>query len=313
MKRALLIGINDYDNFNSLNGCVNDVLALESLLSHHANSSLNFECRPLVTKADCTRANVRQQIDALFSPGAEVALFYFAGHGVALDGDVAIVTADATDGDMGIKLGEIIGKVRATEAIIILDCCFAGNAGGAPLLAKNVTMLPQGTSCLLATRGDQTAEESPDDRGLFSTYLCAALDGGAADVLGKVTAAGMYAYLSESFGAWQQRPMFKANVDKLHEIRLCAPAVPVEHLRRLPEFFRHPTDDLALDPSFEPDALPKHPTNESIFAILQECRAAKLVEPVGASHLYYAAMNSKACRLTPLGKHYWHLASQKRL
>src|SRR5947209_14326513 len=40
---------------------------------------------------------------------------------------------------------------------------------------------------------------------------CGALDGGAADVLGKVTVASVYAYLSETFGPWDQRPTFKAD------------------------------------------------------------------------------------------------------
>ena len=43
--------------------------------------------------------------------------------------------------------------------------------------------------------------------------------------------------------------------------------------------------------------------------LLQRCRAAKLVEPVGEDHMYYAAMNSRSCALTPLGRHYWRMAS----
>jgi hypothetical protein len=57
-----------------------------------------------------------------------------------------------------------------------------------------------------------------------------------------------------------------------------------------------------LDRSFESTAEPSHPEHEAIFAILQKCRAAKLVEPVGEQHMYYAAMNSKSCRLTPAWK-----------
>ena len=128
-----------------------------------------------------------------------------------------------------------------------------------------------------------------------------------------MTLAGIYAYLSESFGPWDQRPTFKANLDRLHELRLCSPAVPIRELRRLPEFFPQPDQVFALDPSYEPEAEPKHPEHEAIFAILQRCRAAKLVEPVGADHMYFAAMESKGCRLTPLGKHYWRMAGQGRL
>jgi hypothetical protein len=54
-------------------------------------------------------------------------------------------------------------------------------------------------------------------------------------------------------------------------------------------------------------------TKVADFAILQQCRAARLVEPVGAEHIYYAAMERKSCRLTPLGRHYWALAKEKRI
>jgi hypothetical protein len=38
-----------------------------------------------------------------------------------------------------------------------------------------------------------------------------------------------------------------------------------------------------------------------------------LVEPVGAEHMYFAAIESKACRLTLLGRHYWHVAEDGRM
>jgi MTH538 TIR-like domain (DUF1863) len=50
-----------------------------------------------------------------------------------------------------------------------------------------------------------------------------------------------------------------------------------------------------------------------IFGIFQKCRAAKLVEPVGTDHLYFAEMQSKACQLTALGKLYHLMAKEGRL
>jgi len=32
-----------------------------------------------------------------------------------------------------------------------------------------------------------------------------------------------------------------------------------------------------------------------------------LVEPVGAEHMYFAAIESKSCALTAVGRHYWNL------
>jgi len=317
MKRALLIGIDDYDQMTALHGCVNDVNAIFPLLSRNEDDSPNFQCQTKTTATErVDRRNLIEAVDALFGPGADVALLYFAGHGEAASNDVILVTQDGNTSDPGVSLSSILGKVqssRVAEVVIILDCCFSGGAGGVPQLGSDVATLRHGVSLLSASRGDQTAAETTGDHGLFSTYLCGALEGGAADVLGKVTVANLYAYLSESFGPWDPRPMFKANVDRLHEIRFCSPAVPLVELRRLPEFFSDANAELPLDPSYEPTVEPRHPDHEAVFAVLQKCRAAKLVEPVGAEHMYFAAMRSTACRLTPLGRLYWGMGKQDRL
>lgn len=250
------------------------------------------------------------------SPGADVGLLYFAGHGSSVKNDVLLATQDGTSIEPGLAVSTILGKAQTSpfrEIIMILDYCFSGGAGGGPQLGPDVALMRNGLALLTASRADQTAAETAAGRGLFSFYLCGALEGGAADVLGKITVAGLYAYLSESFGPWDQRPTFKSNLDRLHELRICAPAVPLDELRRLPGIFTNSSVDLPLDPSYEPDAQPRHPEHEEIFGILQRCRGAKLVVPVGSDHMYYAAVESKACRLTPLGKHYWRLAKQDRI
>jgi hypothetical protein len=123
----------------------------------------------------------------------------------------------------------------------------------------------------------------------------------------------VYAYVDQSLGAWEQRPLFKALVSKLIPLRSCTPVIPLDVLRSLPKYFSAAETELALDPSFEPDAEPHHPGNEKIFSQLQKFRAARLVVPVGEEHLYYAAINSRSCKLTPLGQFYWSLANSGRL
>jgi len=317
MKRALLIGIDNYDNFNDLGGCVNDVNALEPLLSRSEDNSPNFDCQKRTSATGgVTRDELLDDLDALFAGGAEIAVLYFAGHGDGSGTDVALVTKDGTGGTPGITFSEVLAKVFTSsvgEVIVILDCCFAGAGGGIPQLGTTATALRSGVSILAASRGDQTAAETTSGRGLFSTYLCGALEGGAADVVGKVTVAGLYSYLDESFGAWDQRPMFKTHVDRLHVIRACNPAVPLPELRQINELF--PTADhlFQLDPSYEPEAEPRNPDHEAVFKTLQSYRAAKLLDPVGGEHMFFAAMNSAGCRLTPLGRHYWHMASEGRI
>jgi hypothetical protein len=315
MKRALLVGIDDYDRFGGLNSCVKDVNALEALLSRNEDNSPNFDCQKRTSlTGGVTRDELLDDLDGLLDGAADVALLYFAGHGAGSGTDVALVTRDGTPATPGIAFSEILAKVAGSsvrEVILILDCCFAGAAGGIPQLATSATTLRDGVSILAASRGDQVAEET--DGGIFSTFVGGALEGGAADVLGRVTIAGLYSYLDESFGAWNQRPAFKANVDRLHELRSCTPAVPLTELRQICELFPAADQLFELDPTYEPSAKPRHREHERAFSTLQKYRAAKLVRPVDAEHLYFAAMEGKGCRLTPLGRHYWRLAKEGRL
>ena len=319
MKRALLVGIDYYENFQQLYGCANDAAAIHPLLQRNEDGGPNLDCR-LASADDAathvSRDRLKEMIRELLSGGAEFALLYFAGHGAPTDGGVALVTSDGTDGTPGVTFSEIlaaINKSSVAEVTVILDCCFSGGATTIEALNNGLANLRDGLSVLTASRDDQVSMETAEGRGQFSTYLEGALNAGAADVLGRVNVSGLYSYLSESFGAWEQRPTFKANIDRLHDIRTCKPLVPLETLRRLTEWFPTPGYDYPLDPTYEPTANKERHPNETIFAGLQKFRACRLVDPIGVEHMYYAAINSTGCRLTPLGKHYWSLVKAGRI
>ena len=316
MKRALLVGIDEYDHAARLAGCVNDVDAVRPLLARNADDSPNFECLVLTAPPlRIDRPRLLGAIEALLAPGADVAMLYFAGHGVGTGSDVTLATTDGVEHAWGVGFAEVMARVAASEVPevhVVLDCCFSGAAGGVPQLATDHAVLREGVTILTASRDDEPALEQ-QQRGVFSRNLCGALDGGAADALGKVTVAGLYSYLTESFGAFGPRPTFKSNVDRLRDLRTCRPWVEPGQLRRLPDLFDGEDVELFLDPSYEPSAGLGHTDHERDFALLQRCRAARLVEPVGVEHLYFAAMHSASCRLTPLGRHYWRMAREGRL
>ncbi len=311
------MGVDRYDQFPSLKGCASDVRALGPLLAKNEDGTPNFECQ--LRGHDNGRVSTvgfSADLQRLLGPGADIALLYFAGHGVPDNSDTTLACSDGTRHEPGVPLSRVLAWIAnspVAEVVLVLDCCFSGAAGAVPQLGTATSVLRSGLTILTASRGDQQAAETASGGGHFSTYLRGALEGGAADVLGKVTVAGLYAYLNESFGAWDQRPMLKANVDRLHDLRVCAPSVAREELRRLPGLFNNPEAQLALDPSYEPTELPRHAEHEDDFKTLQHLRAAKLVEPVNTEHLYFAAMQSDSCRLTRLGRHYWHMAYLGRL
>src|SRR6516164_11754868 len=83
MRRALTVGVDDYAKA-PLSGCVKDAAAIEGLLSKHEDGSPNFDCM-LVTapSGQVTRKSLKKQVEELFQHEADVALFYFSGHGTA--------------------------------------------------------------------------------------------------------------------------------------------------------------------------------------------------------------------------------------
>ena len=117
MKRALLVGIDRYDNFNDLGGCVNDVDAVDPLLSRNEDDSPNFDCQKRTSETGgVTRDLLLADLDALLAGGVEVAVLYFAGHGDEHPDDVALVTEDGTDGTPGIAFSEVLTKVATRRS-----------------------------------------------------------------------------------------------------------------------------------------------------------------------------------------------------
>ncbi len=315
VRRALLVGIDDYP-FGPLSGCVNDARAMQDVLERNEDGSPNFACQVLASDQEqITRPRLLERITALFATEADVALLYFSGHGTENNLDGFLVTPDAARYEEGVSLTQILtlaNQSQALEVVIIIDCCNSGHLGNVPATGSNLANIKMGRSILTASRATESAMES-NGSGVFTRLVAEALRGGAADTIGNVSVAAIYAYVDESLGPWEQRPLFKAHVSTLIPLRTAAPAVELDILRMFPKWFPNADSELQLDPSFEPTEKPQHDENEALFAKLQKCRAAKLVEPVGEAHLYFAALHSKACRLTALGRHYWNQANSGRI
>lgn len=318
MRRALCVGVDHYD-FGSLTGCVNDAQRMAKLLQTHQDGSPNFDSRTLVAPAGqkeiITRATLREQLELLFKYPADVALFHFSGHGTADNLDGYLVTQDAAKYDQGVAMGDVLrlaNESKATEVVLFLDCCYSGHLGNIPAIDNSKALLRPGISILTAGRANQPSVEAGGG-GLFTSLVLDALDGGAANILGEVSAPAIYANVEAALGAWDQRPLYKTNVSSVLQLRRCVPPVDRAILRQLPDFFPLPAEDHPLDPSFERTSAIPNPANVTRFAHLQSLNRLHLVTPVGAPHMYDAAINSTACRLTPTGRYYWRLAKDGRI
>jgi hypothetical protein len=315
MRRALLVGINDYGH-DSLSAPVNDARAMERLLSTDEDGTPNFDTKLLISgESYVDRPALLEAVEFLLRDPADVALLYFSGHGTENNLDGYLVTSDASKYKEGAGLSEVLNladeATQIREIILIIDSCHSGSLGNLPTV-KNTASLREGLSIMTASRGNQAAMES-DGSSVFTKLVCEALDGGAADILGKVSVAGIYAYVEQALGWWGQRPLLKSHVSSLLSLRKCKEAVDVALLRRLPEWFDTPDADFPLSPRDEPTEDPRDADAEQIFGCLQKCNRVKLVEPVGEEHMYFAAINNKSCRLTPMGRCYWELAKRKRI
>lgn len=324
MRIALIVGINHYEHGGSLHGCVNDAHEVKAVLERHDGGAVNFDCRLLTGTGPAesvSRGTLKDQIEQLFKVDADIALLYFAGHGHIEATGGYLLASDSRRGDEGVSLSEVLtfaNNSPAKNKIIILDSCHSGIAGTSPNV-EQLTSLTEGLTVLTASTKDQYATEE-NGRGVFTTLLVDALNGSAANLTGDITPGSVYAHIDQSLGAWEQRPVFKTNVKQFVSLRKSAPAISIDELRRINEFFPTPGYFFKLDPTFEPETkgrdegMPRpDPENTRIFAILQRFNRLNLLVPVDAPHMWNAAMESKSCRLTALGEHYRRLVQNNRI
>lgn len=315
MRKALIVGINDYPNA-ALRGCVNDAHSVSTVLETHADGSPNFGVNLLTSPSDTIdRSALRAAIETLYQGDPDIALFYFSGHGFIKSTGGYIVTTDFKKYDEGISMDEILtlaNQSKAKERIIILDCCHSGAFGTPTINAQANALLAEGMTILTASRDSESALEI-NGCGVFTSLVVDALQGGAADLRGHITPGSVYAYVDQALGPWDQRPIFKTNVSRFTSLRSITPPVPLITLRKICEYFPAPEDQYNLDPSYEFTHESADETHVPIFKDLQKFESVGLVVPVDAEHMYFAAIESKACRLTALGAHYWRLVKEKKI
>lgn len=324
MRLALIVGVNYYAHTDGLHGCVADAHAVKAALERHGDGTVNFDCRLMTATGpteQVSRGGLKDEARKLFTTVADIALFYFAGHGHVDATGGYLLTSDCRRTDDGVALGELLVLANASPAqnkIIVLDSCHSGIAGNGPV-SGDLAMLAEGMTVLTASTEDQYATEE-NGQGVFTTLFVDALHGGAANLTGDITPGSVYAHVDQSLGGWEQRPVFKTNVRAFVSLRRVPPAIPLDDLRRLAELFPAPGYEIKLDPTFEPEMKgrdpgmpPPNPNNTRVFAVLQRFNRVNLLVPVGAPHMWSAAMESRSCRLTVLGEHYRRLVVRGRI
>lgn len=315
MRKALVVGFDNYKNAR-LKGCINDAQNISNELERNSDGSKNFDVKLITDKNNkITKGELRREIETLFRGTCETALLYFSGHGLVDSTGGYIVTPDYSLGDEGIPM-EIILKLangsKATNKVIILDCCNSGAMGKVSLMENNISQIAEGVTILTASRDDELAIET-NRGGVFTSLFLEGLRGAATDIMGNVTLANLYSYVDSALGAWGQRPIFKTNVSRFSPIKKVKAPIDATILRKICVYFENIDDEYKLNPSYEYTHNDAKEENVIKFKELQKLQSVGLVVPCNAEFMYYAAINSKSCKLTSLGHRYWRLAKENKI
>jgi uncharacterized caspase-like protein len=139
--------------------------------------------KDIVTKRDLKRA-ARE----LFADDADIALFYFAGHGYIEDTGGFLCSSDCEAGDD--PLSELMALANGSPAknkVIVLDSCHSGIVAQRGD-GKGLAEIKDGMTILTASTANQYAKEVPGGgAGVFTNLFVDALSGAAANLVGEVT------------------------------------------------------------------------------------------------------------------------------
>ncbi len=180
-KVALVVGNARY-KVQPLVNAANDAKSMDSALK-----ALGFE---VITLTDAGRTGMVRALEDFKKRlgGSGVGLFYFAGHGIQMEGRNYLIPVDT---DMGsedqvkyntIRLDDVMDTLAAgapTVKIVILDACrnnpFERTRGGGGGLAA-VSDAPQGTLIAFSTAPGKVAQDGkPGENGIYTSHLLKAL------------------------------------------------------------------------------------------------------------------------------------------
>ena len=175
-KVALVIGVSDYKSISPLKNTVNDANALSAVLN-----DIGFDVTTLI---NANGGDMRKALEtfAFETETADLALIYFAGHGVEVQGENFLIPADAavtSNADIqkeALSLDDLLAAVDHARKmrIVILDSC-RDNPFGDVIDLSNST---QSSTSDTATRGVGGMAPPVPDRGTLVAF--AAKDGNVA-------------------------------------------------------------------------------------------------------------------------------------
>ena len=222
------------------------------------------------------------------------------------------------------EIVEIAYKSPASQITLILDCCHSGNFANPELLrgrggTNPIATIRENMTIIAASREVEAAIEV-GGHGLFTAAILDALEGGAADLMGLVSAPAMYSYVERRFGALDQRPVYKSHTLSVPILRHCESLIETLKLRQLTHFFPDQHYKFQLDPEYEPEdefGNMHEPINEKKVQtsnLFKEYRDAGLVKASQPNEsFFWTARKGNTIELTRRGKEYWWLLFNNKI
>ena len=229
---AVVIGIEKYQSLPKSDYSKNDAGIVKDYIKALGFQERNIE---FITDERATKSGIAKSIEAWLPNRVKKdsrVFIYYSGHGAPnpSTGEAFIVPYDGDPNYLDVtgypmkRLYEKLGRLQASEVIVVLDSCFSG-AGGRSVLAKGArplvmtsqsAVLPQNMVVLSATQSSQISTSSQEKgHGIFTYYFLKALKNG------KKSAAEIYEYVkpyveddAKSINV-QQSPSISPNLDTL--------------------------------------------------------------------------------------------------
>lgn len=177
IKKALCIGTAQYPEA-PLKNPVNDATDLSRRLE-----ALGFSCKLCLDGSHKSMNEALKDFTSELS-GAEVGLFFFAGHGMQISGENYLTAIDtdftseteAKYSSLSLnKVIEVLEKGDNATSIIILDACrnnpYERRWRGGEFLGLAPVYAPKGTIIAYATSPGQTASDGDNKNGAFTSAL----------------------------------------------------------------------------------------------------------------------------------------------
>ncbi len=189
VSQVVLIGAGRYDYHEEIPAVAKNLAALQRLLTDSEYWGVSEEnCVSIKDPESPAAVSKAVRAASAAAKSAGTLLVYFAGHGVVDPDDNSLVLCLEHTGvdyphEDGVPfewLRRAISRSAAGRRIIILDCCYAGRAGGPDLALLNsdavevANMADMSDTCLLVAAG-RNARALASDGGEFTAFTGALL------------------------------------------------------------------------------------------------------------------------------------------